>query len=115
MRIYCQVVRCAWKRQHLARIARVRRRNSWQGIDVKLPGGWEVGCDIIGILFGKPDRIVGSYQYPHNAGATVWRSNLREGLCTWIKNCQVIMAHFSKPEASFVVNCWPHNSTIGLG
>src|SRR2546430_11178615 len=44
----------------------------------------------------------------------MWRRYLSKGLCRWIKNRKIIMSHFSKPDAPFVVDNRSHHSTVGL-
>src|SRR5260221_12063911 len=70
--------------------------------------------DIIGILFGKPDGIIRPYLYAHDTIATVWRCSLLKCLGAGIKNAKIVVTHFAKPDASFMIDGWPHHAAARL-
>jgi hypothetical protein len=66
-----QLIRGAWQGLHLARMRRINDGKPGEGIELIVAGGGEVVPKIVGILFGKPDRIVWGGQCSHHPVASV--------------------------------------------
>ena len=81
---------------------------------MEMSGRGEVVSNIVGILFDEPDRIIRGHLGRHQAKATSWRRHLLEGPGMGIKDGQEVAAHFSKPEASFMIDGRSHQLTIEL-
>ena len=114
MRIKYQLVWRARQRECLACMAGVGNRERGQGVDLVAARRGEVVPDVVGVLFHEPDRIVGGYLDRHHARASARWGHLLKRLGPWVKDSQEVPAHFSKPEASFVIDGWPHHLAIGL-
>src|SRR5579885_2234922 len=114
MSIQCQVIRAARQSNRLSWMTGIGNRERRQGVDLIAPGCGEVVADIIGILFGKPDCAIRGDLYAHHAITTVRRHHLPKDLSVWIKDGQVIQAHFPKPDTPLLVHRKPHHLTVGL-
>ena len=87
----------------------------WEIIDLVVLGGRVVVADIVGVLFGEPDGVVAGNGDAHDAGCSVWWRHLLEGLCAWVKDGQVIVAHLAEPDAAFMVDSGAHDIAVWLG
>src|SRR5260370_38540692 len=114
VRIQHQVVGSAWQRERLACMTGIGHRDRGQGVELIASRRGEVVSDIVGVLFGKPDRIVWRDLYAHNARLCIWRRPLLERLRPWVKDGEVVPPHFAEPQASLVVNGEPHQAIVWL-
>src|SRR5205085_12225602 len=88
MPIQSQLVRRAGQRLDLAWLTGVWNGEPGKGIELVMPRGRVVVSEIVGSLFGKPDRIVRGHQDAHDAVMSVrWRQVL-EGLSPRVKDHQ---------------------------
>src|SRR6266851_2782468 len=112
VRIQRQVVGRARQRERLACMTGIGHRDRGQGVELIASRCGEVVSNIVGVLFGKPDRIVWRDLYTHNAVLSPWRRPLLERLRPWVKDGEVVPPHFAEPQASLVVNGEPHQAIV---
>src|SRR6266536_2691088 len=93
-------------------MTRVRYREPRQGVDLIVSRRGEVVANIVGILFNKPDGIVGRDLDTHHAIAAMWGDHLLKGLASWVEGGQIVSAHLPKPDSSLVINCQTHRLTV---
>src|SRR5258707_6822227 len=71
-------------------------------------------ANIIGILLGKPDCIIGCNFYTHNTEESMRRRNLLKFLGVWIEDSQVIATHLAEPDTPCMINSCPHQPAVVL-
>src|SRR5260221_14766751 len=71
-------------------------------------------ANIVGILLGKPDCIIGCNFYTHNTEESMRRRNLLKFLGVWIEDSQVIATHLAEPDTPCMINSWPHQPAVVL-
>src|SRR5260370_41843869 len=72
-------------------------------------------ANIVGILLGKPDCIIGCNFYTHNTEESMRRRNLLKFMGVWIEDSQVIATHLAEPDTPCMINSWPHQPAVVLG
>ena len=110
-----EIVGCAGQGERFRSIAGIGYGERGQTIGLVSVGGGEIVADVVGVLFGKPDGIIGGNNNAHDAAKPMGWYTLLEHVCMGIKGSEVIVAHFAKPEPSCVINCWTHQTTVCLG
>src|SRR6266851_3335811 len=82
----------------------IRYSQGRQWIRLELTVSRGVMANIIGILFRKPDRVIGCDCYSHNSRTSVWWRNLLKFLRVGIKDSKEIMTHLTEPDTTRMVN-----------
>src|SRR5579885_1204317 len=104
VRIESDFVGRGGERQGGVFVAGIGRLERGKVVDAKLPCGGEVVADVVGVLFGEPDAIVGSYSYAHNARGAMRRRQLLKCVRAWIKEGEIVMRseeHTSELQSRF--------------
>src|SRR6266700_1103236 len=110
-----QLIGGTWQRERFARVTGVGDGEPGQGVDLKVSGRREVVPDVVGVLFGKPDGIVGCDLHPHHPEAAMRWGHLLEGVCPWVKDGQGVPSHLTKPDPTSMVNNETHYLAVRLG
>src|SRR5258706_9823295 len=93
-------------------MTRIRKQEPGQRIELIASRRRKVVANVVGRLFGKPDRVVRSDLNTHDPMVPMRRRQVLEGLGTWVKDDQRVLAHGTEPDLSMVVNGWSHHLVI---
>ena len=110
-----KIVRCAGQGERFRSITGIGYGERGQAIGLVRVGDGKIVADVVSVLFGKPDGIIGGDRDAHDAAKPMGWYALLKRVCAGIKGSKVIVTHFAKPESPFVINRRTHQAAVFLG
>src|SRR5579859_198510 len=115
MRVQRYIIGSVWQSEGVIGISGIGDRECRQTVYLVMPGCRVVMPNVVGILLGKPDGAIGGCHNAHDARCAVRGHHLLKLLCMRIEDGEIVMTHFTEPEASLPVNGRAHQAASRLG